>query len=54
VAPEISSAVEQTVAADCVDNLVEYDHLGIMKPSLATSWAVSPDGLHGLLGYVKV
>ncbi len=36
---------EQAVAANTVDGLVEYDALGVMKPSLAKSWKVSDDGL---------
>lgn len=39
------STAEQAVAANTIDCLVEYDHLGIMRPALATSWEVSPDGL---------
>lgn len=39
------STSEQTVAANTIDCLVEYDNLGIMKPALATSWSVTPDGL---------
>lgn len=40
-----ASTSEQSVAANTIDTLVEYDHLGIMRPALATSWEVSPDGL---------
>lgn len=36
---------EQVVAANAVDCLVEYDRYGIIKPSLATAWTVSSDGL---------
>jgi oligopeptide transport system substrate-binding protein len=36
---------EQAVAANCVDTLVEYDRYGVLKPSLATSWSSSADGL---------
>ncbi|HEY8425093.1 MAG TPA: peptide ABC transporter substrate-binding protein [Limnochordales bacterium] len=40
-----ASTSEQSVAANTIDTLVEYDHLGIVRPALATSWEVSPDGL---------
>ncbi|MEX0973948.1 MAG: peptide ABC transporter substrate-binding protein [Bacillota bacterium] len=40
-----STTAEYAIAANCVDGLVECDNLGIIKPSLATSWSVSPDGL---------
>ena len=40
-----ATTAEFAIAANCVDGLVEYDNLGILKPSLATSWTVSPDGL---------
>ncbi len=36
---------EQVVAANGVDGLIEYDNLGVLQPSLATSWEVSKDGL---------
>lgn len=36
---------EQAVAANCIDTLVEYDRYGLLKPSLATSWSSSADGL---------
>ncbi|MBL8966941.1 MAG: peptide ABC transporter substrate-binding protein [Spirochaetaceae bacterium] len=36
---------EHAVAANCIDNLVEYDRFGILRPSLATSWSSSADGL---------
>ena len=36
---------EAGTAANCVDGLVEYDNLGVLKPALAESWQVSPDGL---------
>jgi len=39
------TTAEQTVAANCVDCLVEYDNLGVLKPSLAKTWEVSKDGL---------
>jgi oligopeptide transport system substrate-binding protein len=31
--------------ANAIDTLVEYDNLGVMKPSLAASWEASKDGL---------
>lgn len=40
-----STTVEAGAAANCVDGLVEYDNLGVLKPALAESWEVSPDGL---------
>ncbi|MGI6627739.1 MAG: peptide ABC transporter substrate-binding protein [Bacillota bacterium] len=40
-----STTAEFSVAANTVDCLVEYDHLGIVKPALATEWSVSDDGL---------
>ncbi|MGE5578562.1 MAG: peptide ABC transporter substrate-binding protein [Bacillota bacterium] len=40
-----ATTAEFAIAANCIDGLVEYDNLGILKPSLATSWTVSPDGL---------
>lgn len=39
------TSAEQAVAANAVDGLVEYDHLGILHPSLAKSWKISNDGL---------
>ncbi len=36
---------EHIVIANTMDNLIEYDQYGIVKPALATSWTVSPDGL---------
>jgi oligopeptide transport system substrate-binding protein len=33
------------MAANTVDNLVEYDRYGILRPSLAQSWTPSKDGL---------
>ncbi len=33
------------LAASTVDNLVEYDKYGILRPSLALSWSPSKDGL---------
>lgn len=40
-----ATTAEQAVAANCIDTLVEYDNLGILKPALAEKWEVSPDGL---------
>lgn len=40
-----ATTVEFAVSANTVDGLVEYDNLGVVKPSLATSWEVSKDGL---------
>lgn len=39
------SQVEHFMFANTVDNLVEYDRYGALKPSLAESWSSSPDGL---------
>ena len=39
------STSDQEMTANMVDNLVEYDRFGILRPALATSWTVSPDGL---------
>lgn len=36
---------EYTVAANCVDTLVEYDKYGVVKPALAETWETSEDGL---------
>ena len=36
---------EQTVAANCVDGLVEYDKYGVVQPGLAEKWEVSADQL---------
>lgn len=40
-----ASENEFGLAANLVDTLVDYDNLGILQPSLATEWSVSPDGL---------
>ncbi len=40
-----ASESEQIMSANTVDNLVEYDRYGIVKPSLAKSWTTSADGL---------
>lgn len=39
------SEAEFDVGANVIDTLVEYDNLGQIKPSLAESWDMSPDGL---------
>lgn len=39
------TTAEQLPAANTVDGLVEYDKFGVVRPSLAKSWKVSPDGL---------
>ncbi len=36
---------EFDVGANVIDTLVEYDNLGQIKPSLAESWDMTPDGL---------
>jgi oligopeptide transport system substrate-binding protein len=36
---------EHFMFANTIDNLVEYDKYGALKPSLAESWSSSPDGL---------
>ena len=36
---------EHIMFANMIDNLVEYDHFGILRPSLALSWSSSKDGL---------
>lgn len=42
----VSSIInEQTLYANMIDGLTEYDRYGVLKPSLAKSWTVSPDGL---------
>lgn len=40
-----ASENEHRMFANMLDGLVEYDQFGVLKPSLATSWTVSPDGL---------
>ena len=40
-----ASTLEFGLAANFVDTLVEYDELGIIKPCLAKTWTMSPDGL---------
>lgn len=40
-----ASENEQAAAANLVDTLIEYDKYGVAKPSLATDWKVSEDGL---------
>ncbi len=39
------SQVEHFMFANTIDNLVEYDKYGALKPSLALSWSSSTDGL---------
>jgi oligopeptide transport system substrate-binding protein len=39
------SANEHAMFANMIDNLVEYDKYGILRPSLALSWSQSKDGL---------
>ncbi len=39
------NANDLKVCVNVVDGLVEYDTYGIIKPALAESWSVSPDGL---------
>ncbi|PKL25104.1 MAG: peptide ABC transporter substrate-binding protein [Spirochaetae bacterium HGW-Spirochaetae-3] len=36
---------EHFMFANTIDNLIEYDKYGVLKPSLAESWTSSPDGL---------
>ena len=40
-----STTWDQSMAANIVDCLVEYNNLGQIIPSLAESWEVSDDGL---------
>ncbi|MDP3058145.1 MAG: stalk domain-containing protein, partial [bacterium] len=40
-----ATTAEQAIAANIIDGLIEFDHLGILHPSLAKSWKISPDGL---------
>lgn len=40
-----ASTNEFGVAANFIDTLIEYDQYGVVKPSLATDWSVSEDGL---------
>jgi oligopeptide transport system substrate-binding protein len=39
------SQVDHIMFANTIDGLIEYDQYGVVKPSLATSWTVSADGL---------
>lgn len=39
------SQIEQWVAANCVDALVEYDKYGVVQPGLAEKWETSSDQL---------
>ncbi|TVR61386.1 MAG: peptide ABC transporter substrate-binding protein [Spirochaetaceae bacterium] len=42
----VSSTVsEMQVAMNTVSSLVEYDNFGVLRPSAAESWTVSPNGL---------
>jgi oligopeptide transport system substrate-binding protein len=36
---------EHFMFANMIDNLIEYDQYGVLKPALAESWSSSPDGL---------
>ena len=36
---------DQTIPANVIDTLVEYDKHANVSPSLATSWEISPDGI---------
>ena len=36
---------EHIMFANMIDNLIEYDQYGVLKPALAESWSTSPDGL---------
>ena len=40
-----ATTAEQAVGANTVDCLVEYNHYGVVQPSLAESWSSSEDGL---------
>ncbi len=40
-----ASTNEFGVAANFIDTLIEYDQYGVEKPSMATEWSVSDDGL---------
>ena len=40
-----SNAWDQTVGANVIDTLVEYNNVGEIIPSLAESWSTSDDGL---------
>lgn len=40
-----STTAEFAIVTNCVDGLVEHNHLGIIQPCLAESWTVSEDGL---------
>lgn len=42
----VSSTInEHMVFANMIDGLTEYDRYGVLRPSLATSWTTSADGL---------
>ena len=41
----VSSTInEHAMFANMIDGLTEYDRYGVLKPSIAKSWTVSPDG----------
>jgi oligopeptide transport system substrate-binding protein len=40
-----SSTAEMTVAMNTVSGLMEHDNFGVLKPSAARSYTISPDGL---------
>jgi len=41
----VSSIInEHAMFANMIDGLTEYDRYGVLKPSIAKSWTVSPDG----------
>ena len=40
-----ANQADQAVGANCIDTLVEYDAYGGLRPSLATGWTRSGDGL---------
>lgn len=42
----VSSTInEHAMFANMIDGLTEYDRYGVLKPSIAKSWTISPDGL---------
>lgn len=40
-----SSTAEMQVGINTVSSLVEFDNFGVIRPSAAESWTISPDGL---------
>ena len=41
----VSSVInEHMMFANMIDGLTEYDRYGVLKPSIAKSWTISPDG----------